>query len=186
MMSDGQGEGPITEEYKADPRQVCERLNQMRSTEIVSYLQYKQHAYMAVGLVGPAVAGEFVEHAGEEIEHADRLAERIQALNGVPIFDPGEISRWAEKMRVKPAEGSTLEEMVREDLELERTQVRAYTSLIREIGDRDITTRRLLEDILEATEKHAAEMWDLLQSTADTRSGRQGNGSRYGQVQQRA
>ena len=162
-------QGPITDEYHADPEKVCERLNQLRSTELVSYLQYKQHAYMAVSLMGPGVATEFIEHSNEELEHADKLAKRIQALGGVPIFDPQEIARQITGLHVTPAQGATLEDMVREDLELERTQVKAYTAFIREIGDKDIVTRRLLEDILEATEDHAAEMYDLLQSRADTR-----------------
>ena len=164
-----QQQGPITDEYHADPEKVCERLNQLRSTELVSYLQYKQHAYMAVSLMGPGVADEFIEHSNEELEHADKLAKRIQALGGVPIFDPQEIARQITGLHVTPAQGATLEDMVREDLELERTQVKAYTSFIREIGEKDIVTRRLLEDILEATEDHAAEMYDLLQQRADTR-----------------
>ena len=164
-----QQQGPITDEYHADPEKVCERLNQLRSTELVSYLQYKQHAYMAVSLMGPGVADEFIEHSNEELEHADKLAKRIQALGGVPIFDPQEIARQITGLHVTPAQGATLEDMVREDLELERTQVKAYTAFIREVGDKDIVTRRLLEDILEATEDHAAEMYDLLQSRADTR-----------------
>jgi bacterioferritin len=162
-------DGPITDEYQADVEEVCERLNRLRSTEIVSYLQYKQHGYMAVSLMGPSVAAEFVEHAGEEIEHADMLAERIQQLGGVPLFDPGEIAAYAERMMgVNAEQGPTLKEMVREDLDLERTQVRAYTSLIRKIGDRDIVTRRLLEDILIATENHASEMRDLLAKHTET------------------
>jgi bacterioferritin len=162
-------EGPITEEYHADPREVCEKLNLLRSTEIVTYLQYKQHAYMTVSMLGPSVSTEFIEHADEELEHADRLAKRIQALGGVPIFDPEEIAKCAERLRISPEQGSTLEDMVREDFELEREQVRVYTRMVREVGDRDIVTRRLLEDILEQTEDHAAEMWDLLQSQAATR-----------------
>jgi bacterioferritin len=157
-------QGPITDEYLADPEQVCARLNELRSTEIVSYLQYKQHAYMAVSMVGQAVVGEFVEHANEELVHADRLARRIQALGGVPVFDPEEIARYVDKMKISPAMGSSLKEMVQEDLDLERRQVQVYTSFIREIGDTDVVTRRLLEDILEATEDHATEMHDLLQT----------------------
>jgi bacterioferritin len=164
-------EGPVTEEYHADPKEMCDRLNLLRSTEIVSYLQYKQHAYMAVSLLGPSVAGEFVEHANEELQHADMLAKRIQALGGVPVFDPEEIAACADRLRVSPEQGPTLEKMVQEDLDLERKQVAAYTHLVREVGDRDIVTRRLLEDILEATEDHAAEMHDLLRTQAPTWQG---------------
>ena len=159
----------VTEEYRGDPQRVIKRLNELRSTEICSYLQYKQHAYMAVSLVGPGVRDEFLEHADEELKHADMLAARIQQLGGVPIFDPAEIARTAQKAHVHVTQGATVEEMVREDLDVERAQVNAYMALIREVGFNDPTTRRLLEDILKDTEHHAAELRDMLLSRADTR-----------------
>jgi len=172
-IADGQGgaaklPGQIAQEYKADAEQVIQRLNTMRSTELCSYLQYKQHAYMAVSLVGPAVRGEFIEHANEELHHADMLAERIQQLGGVPIFDPKEIAETAAKAHVNVTQGATVEAMVREDLDVEIRQVNAYMRLIREIGFNDPTTRRLCEDILKDTEHHAAELRDMLSKRADT------------------
>jgi bacterioferritin len=158
----------VTEEYQADVQRVVRRLNELRSTEICSYLQYKQHAYMAVSLVGPGVREEFLEHADEELHHADMLAERIQQLGGVPIFDPAEIARTAARAHVNVTQGATVEQMVREDLEVELTQVNAYMAFIREVGFDDPTTRRLLEDILKDTEHHAAELRDMLSSRADT------------------
>jgi bacterioferritin len=159
----------VTEEYRGDVERVIQRLNTLRSTEICSYLQYKQHAYMAVSLVGPGVREEFLEHADEELKHADMLAERIQQLGGVPIFDPAEIARTAQKAHVHVTQGATVEEMVQEDLEVERAQVNAYMAFIREVGFNDPTTRRLLEDILKDTEHHASELRDMLSSRADTR-----------------
>jgi bacterioferritin len=97
------------------------------------------------------------------------LAKRVQALGGVPIFDPEEISNCLSKMKISPEQGPTLEDMVKEDLDLERTQVAIYSKFIREVGDKDIVTRRMLEHILEMTENHATEMYDLLQSRSDTR-----------------
>src|SRR5262245_39045960 len=137
----------VTEEYRAEVQQVIRRLNELRSTEICSYLQYKQHAYMAVSLIGPGVRAEFLEHAEEELKHADMLAERIHQLAGVPIFDPAEIARTAEQAHVRVTQGATVEEMVREDLKVERAQVNAYMAFIRKIGFDDPTTRRILEDI---------------------------------------
>jgi bacterioferritin len=160
--------GAVTEEYRADVERVIGRLNELRSTEICSYLQYKQHAYMAVSLVAPGVRDEFLEHADEELRHADMLAERIQQLGGVPIFDPAEIARKASRVHVNVSQGATLEAMVREDLDLERAQVNVYMAFIRQIAFDDPTTRRLLEDILKDTEHHAAELRDLLSKRADT------------------
>ena len=120
--------------HSADVEQVIRRLNTMRSTELCSYLQYKQHAYMVVSMVGPSVREEFIEHANEELRHADMLAERIQQLGGVPIFDPKEIAETAAKAHVNVTQGATVEAMVREDLDVEIRQVNAYMALIREIA----------------------------------------------------
>src|SRR4051794_33051230 len=166
----GELPGAVAEEYRGDVERMIRRLNVLRSTEICSYLQYKQHAYMAVSLVGPGLREEFLEHADEELKHADMLAERIQQLGGVPIFDPAEIARTAQKVHIHVTQGATVEEMVREDLEVERTQLNAYLGFIREVGFNDPTTRRMLEDILKDTEHHAAELRDMLSSRADTRS----------------
>ena len=77
-------EGAITKQYLADPHTIVSSLNRLRSTEITSYLQYKQHAYMAVSLLSPGLKTEFEAHAVEELGHADTLANRIQQLGGVP------------------------------------------------------------------------------------------------------
>ena len=142
--------GPITEEYRADAKRVIEHLNRLRSTEIASYLQYKQHAYTAVSLLSPGLKGEFAAHADVELQHADMLGERIQQLGGVPVYSPADIARKAAEEGVRAEQAATLADMVVENLMLERRQIVAYTALIREIGDGDPTTSRLLGGILEA------------------------------------
>ncbi|MEW6300867.1 MAG: ferritin-like domain-containing protein [Thermodesulfobacteriota bacterium] len=163
-------QGPITKAYQADPQRVIGELNRLRSTEIASYLQYKQHAYMAVSLLSPGLKGDFEAHANQELQHADRLAERIQQLGGVPIYRPEEIAAKAAQIDVQPRQGPTLSDMVCENLLLERRQIEAYTALIREIGEKDLVTRHLLLGILEETEKHASELADYLKRTAETRA----------------
>jgi bacterioferritin len=162
-------QGPITEEYKVDPKHIVRELNRLRSTEVASYLQYKQHAYMAVSLLSPGLKSDFEAHAAVELQHADMLAERIQQLGGVPVFSPMEIAAKAAEAGVRPEQGATLADMVVENLMLERQQIKVYTALIREIGDGDPTTRRLLTTILEVTEKHASELADYLKRTSETR-----------------
>jgi bacterioferritin len=161
--------GAITKQYLADPHTIVSSLNRLRSTEITSYLQYKQHAYMAVSLLSPGLKAEFEAHAVEELGHADILANRIQQLGGVPVYDLQELAGKAASIGVHPEQGTTLLEMVSENLMLERRQVEAYTALIREIGDKDLVTRQLLLDILQTTEKHASELADFLKRSSDTR-----------------
>jgi bacterioferritin len=161
-------QGPITPEYRADPQRVIQELNRLRATEIASYLQYKQHAYMAVSLLSPGLKQDFQAHADVELQHADRLGERIQQLGGVPIYSPVELGAKAAEEGVRPKQGATLHDMVVENLLLERQQVAAYTALIRELGDTDLITRQLLLGILEETERHASELADYLKRTAET------------------
>ena len=105
-----------------------------------------------------------------DLQHADLLAQRIQQLGGVPVYSPVEIAAQAATAGVRPEQGPTLREMIIENLMLERQQVAAYTTLIREIGDRDPTTRRLLLEILADTERHASELADYLKSTSEVRA----------------
>ena len=162
-------QGAVTREYKTDVQRVVQALNGLRSTEVMSYLQYMQHQYMAVSLLSPGLKAEFQAHAAQELDHADRLAQRIQQLGGVPIYDPKEIAAKAANVGVVAEQGATLSDMVVEDLMLERQQIEAYTALIRETGDQDLVTRQVLIGILAETERHASEMADYLKRTADTK-----------------
>src|ERR1041384_1017416 len=94
-------QGAVTSEYRADLKQLIHELNQLRATEIASYLQYKQHAYMAVSLFAPSLKPDFEAHAAMELQHADMLAQRIQQLGGVPVFDLSEMAAQAAQKGVQ-------------------------------------------------------------------------------------
>ncbi len=81
-------EGAVTEGYKADRQQVLKVLNEALATEIVCVLRYKRHFYMAQGISSDSVKAEFLQHANEEQQHADWLAERITQLVGEQEFNP--------------------------------------------------------------------------------------------------
>jgi bacterioferritin len=145
--------------YNADRVAVIQMLNAALATELVCVLRYKRHYFMAHGLEAPSVSEEFLAHANEELGHADELAHRITQLNGAPNFDPdGMLSRSHSEY----VAGATLTEMIREDLVAERVAIESYGEMIRYLGDRDPTTRRMLEGILAKEEEHAMDMADLL------------------------
>jgi bacterioferritin len=151
--------GAVTEGYRADRQKVIELLNGALATEVVCVLRYKRHYFMAQGPNSKEIASEFLEHANEEQEHADKLAERITQLGGEPNLSPeGMLSRSHSEY----VEGRTLHEMVKEDLVAERIAVESYGEIIRYLGDKDPTTRRLLEEILAKEEEHADDMLDLV------------------------
>lgn len=152
-------DGAITRSYGADRQAVIAMLNGALATELVCVMRYRAHYFMATGLDAEPVKTEFLQHANEEMAHADRLAERIVQLGGEPDFSPQGL---ADRAHAEYVVGKALPEMIREDLVAERIAVETYTEMIRYLSDRDPTTRRLLEDILAQEEEHADELSDLL------------------------
>jgi bacterioferritin len=151
--------GPITDAYGADRPRVIAVLNEALATELVCVLRYKRHYFMADGIQGGSVAQEFLQHANEEMGHADSIAMRITQLQGEPNFDPSGIT---ERSHAEYVEGSTLVEMIKEDLVAERIAIESYSEIIQWLGDKDPTTRRLMEDILGVEEEHADDLLNLL------------------------
>ncbi len=157
-------EGAVTDSYKGDRKVVLRVLNEALATEIVCVLRYKRHHYMAKGIHSQAVAEEFLEHAAEEQEHADMIAERITQLDGEPNFNPEGLLTRSHSEYV---EGETLTDMIREDLIAERIAVESYSEIIRYLSDNDPTSRRMMEEILAKEEEHAEDMKTLLETIAN-------------------
>jgi len=151
--------GAITESYKADLKTVIKVLNEALATEIICVLRYKRHYFMATGIHAPQVAAEFLEHANDEQGHADQIAARIVQLGGEPNFSPEGLSTRSHSEYV---EGEGLKEMIEEDLVAERVAIESYSEMIRYVGNDDVTTRRMLEEILAVEEEHANDLVDLL------------------------
>jgi bacterioferritin len=151
--------GAVTQGYKADLETSLRVLNEALATEIVCVLRYKRHQFMARGLNATAVAEEFKEHAAEEQSHADQIAERIKQLGGKPEMNPATL---AGNSHSEYKEGTTLVDMLKEDLIAERIAIESYRDMIRFFGEKDSTTRRMLEEILAKEEEHADDLTDLL------------------------
>ena len=155
----GLTEGAVTPSYGPWRDDILKLLNDALATELVCVLRYKRHYFTAHGMASPRIAEEFLEHANAEAGHGDRLAERIVQLGGEPDFSPDSLSRRSHA----DYDGvSELKAMVRANLVAERVAVETYRQMIDLIGDKDPTTRRMLEDILHDEEEHAEDLRDLL------------------------
>ena len=153
-------QGAVTAGYRADRTTVVKLLNEALATEIVCVLRYRRHHFMAVGINADSVAQEFLQHAVEEQGHADQIAGRIVQLNGEPNFSPeGLLSR----SHAEYVEGDDLIDMIKEDLVAERIAIDSYREMIGYIGDKDTTTKRMLEGILAMEEEHADDLVGLLE-----------------------
>jgi bacterioferritin len=156
--------GAVTPSYGADREEVVRVLNEALATEIVCYLRYKRHYFMADGIHAEAAATEFLEHATQEQEHADQIAERIVQLGGAPDFSPDGL---AARSHAQYVEGTGLKDMIRENLIAERIAIESYKEIVQYLGDKDPTTRRLMESILATEEEHADDLVGLMHGLRD-------------------
>jgi len=152
-------EGAITPAYGPWREDIIKLLNDSLATELVCTMRYKRHYYTAKGMASPAIADEFLVHANEETEHADMIAERIVQLGGEPDFNP---TTLLQRSHADYDESLDLKAMIRANLVAERVAIEAYTQTIRLIGDKDSTTRRMIEHILSQEQEHAEELSDWL------------------------
>lgn len=153
--------GAVTENYRADRDTVLRVLNEALATELVCVLRYKRHYYMAAGIHAQAVREEFLEHSNEEQQHADQIAERITQLDGEPNFSPEGL---VDRSHSQYVEGTDIMDMIREDLVAERIAIETYSEIIRYLGDKDPTSRRVMEEILAKEEEHAEDLKTLIES----------------------
>lgn len=153
-------DGAITPSYGPWRDDIVKLLNDSLATELVCILRYKRHHYTAKGLASPAIAEEFLVHANEESAHADLLAERIVQLGGEPDYSPATL---LQRSHADYDESRDLKAMIRANLVAERVAIEAYSQMIKLIGDKDSTTRRIVEHILSQEQEHAEELSDWLE-----------------------
>lgn len=154
-------EGPITPGYGPWRDDIVKLLNDALATELVCVLRYRRHHFTAKGIASPAIADELLAHANEELGHADMLATRIVQLGGEPDFEPAGL---VQRSHADYDDNTDLAAMLKKDLVAERVAIESYRQMIHLIGDKDPTTRRLLEEILAVEEEHADELRDWLEA----------------------
>jgi len=152
-------EGAVTPCYGPWREDIIQLLNDALATELVCVMRYKRHYFTAQGLSSPKIADEFLVHAQEEEAHGDQIAERIVQLGGAPDFSPQTL---VQRSHAEYDASSDLKAMIRANLVAERIAIEAYMQMIALIGDKDSTTRRILEGILAQEQEHADELKDWL------------------------
>lgn len=152
-------QGAVTPDSIESRKEIIKLLNDSLATEIVCALRYKRHYFTATGLESVPIAEEFLVHANEEQAHADKIAKRIVQLGGEPDFNPQTL---LTRSHAEYNDQLDLHSMIRSNLVAERVAIEAYTQMIDLIGNKDHTTRRILEQILEEEQEHADELADWM------------------------
>ena len=127
-------------------------LNKAIARELQVSIQYMWQHVQVTGVDGAVVEDTFRRIAIAEMKHAERLAERLDYLNGVPTIAPDPIFV-----------GGSLIEMLTQDERDEEDSISLYKQAIQVAAEEgDYTTRLLLEEILSDEETHINTFGKLL------------------------
>ncbi len=133
-------------------QKLLEFLNKGIARELQVSIQYMWQHVQVTGTEGAIVEDIFRKTAIAEMKHAERLAERLDYLNGVPTTEPDPIFV-----------GGSLIEMLTQDQRNEEEAINLYKQAIQVAAEEgDYTTRRMLEEILAEEENHINTFGKLL------------------------
>lgn len=132
-------------------------LNQAYASEWLAYYQYWVGAKVISGPFKDNIIAELYAHAGEELGHATKLADRIIILGGTPILNPKD---WFEMSPCKfeDPEDPYVLEIVRQNLKGERCAIVAYNKIMEATKDTDSVTFEMIVDILADEQQHEEDL----------------------------
>lgn len=135
-----------------DKATFIEHLNGDLATEYQSVVQYTQHIASITGSEYLSVADELKVHVGQELSHAQILAEQVAFLGGTPTTDVAPVAPWTDSKAALEA-----------DLDLEEDQLDRYRKRVQqahELGLADVA--EALRPLLEQTQEHVRDLQGAL------------------------
>ena len=136
-----------------DVEKLIEMLNAALCEEWLAYYQYWVGARIMEGPMRIPIEAELLEHANEELKHAEMLIERIIKLGGTPVLNP---LQWQEMARCKYETPTDpyIETILEQNLRSERCAIKRYQDIADYTSGVDYTTAKMAVDILEDELEH--------------------------------
>ena len=154
-------DGPVTPSNIVDIPALVIKLNGLIATAVVAWLSGEQYGSIVSGAQGKRASQLLSRCADAARAQARDLAGRVTQLGGAPEFDLALIRQRAHT-NYREFAPANCTGMVAETLLGLRVVIQLYQEYVRWIGDRDPTSRRLLERILERNEADADELRSFL------------------------
>ena len=130
--------------------ELVENLNKALSLELAGVIQYSQHSYLVTGKDREIFKDYFRDQAEEAQDHAESLGDKIVALGGLPTVEPAMIRQSAD-----------VEEMLKQNLELEREAMAVYMAAWASCGEEDLPQKFWLEGQIADEQMHIEELEKL-------------------------
>ena len=145
-----------------DVSKLLELLNKAFADEWLAYYQYWIGAKVVRGSMRGAVEVELEEHAEEELEHAEDLAERIIQLGGTPLLKPEDWYKFTNCGYDSP-EDPDVKKILEQNIKGEQCAIEVYKKLLGMIRDKDPITYHIIVEILEDEVEHEEDLQALLE-----------------------
>ncbi len=143
-----------------DVGELLKLLNQAYASEWLAYYQYWLGAKVIKGPMKDAVAAELLQHATQELTHADMLANRIIQLGGTPVTQP---KQWYTQ---SPCDYDAPEDpyvgvLLKQNIAGEQCAISAYKNMMDATNGKDMITYDIALKILEQEVEHEEDLQAL-------------------------
>lgn len=140
-----------------DINRVIELLNKAYADEWLAYYQYWIGAKIIAGPMKEAVIAELMQHAADELRHADMVSNRIIQLGGTPLINP---RQWFEMTNCgyDAPEDPFVAKILEQNISGEQCAIKVYHKIIEEVGLKDPVTYNLALQILQDEVQHEEDL----------------------------
>jgi len=150
---------------KIDPQKIIDELNKALSDEWLAYYQYWAGSKVVKGMLKDVVIKELVEHANDELRHANMLADRIIQLNGTIVLSPKDWYKLTNCGYDAPEDPEVVP-ILKQNIKGEQCAIETYVKLLELVRDKDIITERIIEEILIDEVEHENDLENILEGMA--------------------
>jgi bacterioferritin len=147
---------------KMDVNKVIELLNKAYADEWLAYYQYWIGAKVVTGQLRGAAQNELMEHANEELGHAEMIANRIITLGGTPVLKPEDWYK-VDNCGYEAPEDPSVKTIIQQNIKGEQCAIDVYHNLLEVVKDKDIVTYKMVLEILEDEIEHEEDLQAILE-----------------------
>ncbi|HEX9879440.1 MAG TPA: ferritin-like domain-containing protein [Candidatus Binatia bacterium] len=143
-----------------DVNRVLELLNKALADEWLAYYQYWLGSKVVAGPMKDAVIAELIQHAADELRHADMVVQRIVQLGGTPLTSPEQWFKWTNCGYDAPDDPG-VQKVLKQNIKGEQCAITTYNAIMQEVAMKDPITYNMVVQILQDEVTHEEDLQSL-------------------------
>ncbi|WP_321430655.1 ferritin-like domain-containing protein [uncultured Methanolobus sp.] len=145
-----------------DVNELIDLLNKALADEWLAYYQYWIGAKVIKGPMREAATAELIEHANDELRHADMVSNRILQLGGTPVLSPQE---WYDitNCGYEAPEDSFVKKILEQNIKGEQCAIQVYSNILEKVKDKDPVTYEIVLQILTDEIEHEDDLQAVME-----------------------